>query len=601
MELETLIKAAKGDLRIDLRIKNARIVNVLSGEIYEGDLGVHEDRIVGEGDYDARQVFDAQGLHLSPGLIDGHVHLESSMVQPSEFARAVVPRGTTSVVIDPHEIANVLGLDGIRYILDASKDLPLTIFVMLPSCVPATHMETAGSELHGRDLHPLLVEERVLGMAEMMNYPGVIYTMADVIEKIRPIHKAGGIIDGHAPGVFGKDLNAYVAAGIGSDHECTEVEEARDKLRRGMYVMIREGTTERNLEALLPVLNAHNSRRCMLVTDDRHPGDILREGHIDFLVRTAIARGVAPLSALQMATINPADYFRLRDRGRITPGARADLIVFDDFEPFNVEHVFSAGKLVASRHKMLHDVRPKRPPILRNTVNVRRFRKEKLQIPASARWAKIIKIQTHQILTEKVLKRVKSREGLVVTDVDQDILKLAVVERHQSTGNVGVGLVQGFGLQRGALASSVAHDSHNIISVGVTDEDIYHAVTEIEEMGGGLVAVADGEVLGRVALPVAGLISLNTLEVVEEEMEALLRSASKLGSPLPDPFMTMSFLALPVIPELRLTDKGLVDVQQFAIVPLFEKEDRTGMPFLEVRQPAASLQPGLFILTHGGT
>jgi adenine deaminase len=601
MQLETLIRAARGDMQIDLLIKNAQIVNVLSGEIYEASLGIHEDRIVGEGAYDARQTFDAGGRFLAPGLIDGHVHLESSMVQPSEFARAVVPRGTTSVVIDPHEIANVLGLDGIRYILDSSKDLPLTIFVMLPSCVPATHMETAGSELHGRDLHPLLGEERVLGIAEMMNYPGVIYTMPEVLEKIRPVHSHGGIIDGHAPGLFGRDLNAYVAAGIGSDHECTEVTEALDKLRRGMYVMIREGTTERNLEALLPALNQHNSRRCMLVTDDRHPGDILSEGHIDFLVRTAIRKGIEPLSALQMATINPADYFRLKDRGRITPGARADLILFNDFENFDVQIVFSAGRVVAQDKQILGDLKPKRPAILRNTVNVRRFTLGKLKLPARSNWAKVIKVQTHQILTEKTIKRIKVENGLAVSDPDSDVLKLAVVERHQSTGNVGVGLVKGFGLQRGALGSSVAHDSHNIITVGVTDEEIMHAVSEIEEMGGGMVAVAEGEVLGRIPLPVAGLISVKTLEEVEEEMESLLRAAAKLGSVLPDPFMTLGFLALPVIPELRLTDKGLVDVNKFALVPLFEDEDRHGMPFLDIRQPATPPKPGLFILTHGGT
>jgi adenine deaminase len=601
MQLETLIRAARGAMELDLLVKNARIVNVLSGDIYEASLGILGDRIIGEGEYDAKQVFDAKGLLLAPGLIDGHVHLESSMVQPSEFARAVVPRGTTSVVIDPHEIANVLGLDGIRYILESSKDLPLTIFVMLPSCVPATHMETAGSELHGRDLHPLLGEERVLGIAEMMNYPGVIYTMPEVIDKIRPVQAAGGIIDGHAPGLFGKDLNAYVSAGIGSDHECTEVTEALDKLRRGMYVMIREGTTERNLEALLPVLNRHNTRRCMLVTDDRHPGDILREGHIDFLVRTAIRKGVDPISALQMATINPADYFRLKDRGRITPGARADFILFDDFENFNVLTVFAAGQIAAQNRQIVGDIKPKRPAILRNTVNVRRFRPEKLRLPARSRWAKVIKVQSHQILTEKTIKRIKVHDGLAVSDTDSDILKLAVVERHQSTGNVGIGFVKGFGLQRGALASSVAHDSHNIITVGITDDDMFHAVSEIEEMGGGMVAVAEGEVLGRLPLPVAGLISVHALEEVEEEMEAILRAAAKLGSALPDPFMTMGFLALPVIPELRLTDKGLVDVNKFSLVPLFEDEDRHGMPFLDIRQPAAELRPGLFILTHGGT
>lgn len=567
MELSKIIKYARGEEEVDLLLKNVRLVNVLSGEVYLTNVAVARTKIVGFGEYRAKEVLDLDGYYLCPGFIDGHVHIESSMLTIPEFAKIVVPHGTTTVVIDPHEIANVLGLDGIRYMLESSKYNPLSVYVMLPSCVPATDMETSGSQLASYDIAPLFSNPWVLGLAEMMNYPGVIFGDGEVLAKIASAR--GHPIDGHAPGLTGKDLAAYVAAGIGSDHECTTLEEAREKLRLGIYVMIREGSTAKNLRDLLPLVTPTNARRMMFVTDDRHPGDLIREGHIDHIIRLAIDQGIDPVLAIQMATLNPAEYFGLKDLGVIAVGRQADMVLFDNFKDFRILKVWRAGTLVAEDGKIIPWERPQRPIPLRSSMNIK-WEGVDFKIPAHSSKVKVIEVIPGQIVTRKLITEAKIVNGYVVSDVERDILKIAVIERHTASGNIGKGLVKGFGLKKGAIASSVAHDSHNIVVVGVSDEEMMKAVREIEAMKGGLVAVAGEQVLARLPLPIAGLMSEKSAYEVEAELEKLTEATRALGCVLEEPFMALSFLALPVIPELKLTDKGLVDVTEFRFVSLFE-------------------------------
>lgn len=568
LKLNDIIRYARGEEKADLLLKNGLAVNVFTGEVLRADVAVASGLIVGVGDgYEARKTIDLAGRIVCPGFIDGHLHIESTMLTPYQFARAVVPRGTTAVVCDPHEIANVLGLDGVRYMLEASEGLPLTAFVMASSCVPATHLETAGATLTADDLATLFDHPRVLGLAEMMNFPGVLFCAPDVLAKLKMARARGVPIDGHSPGLTGRDLQAYVAAGIRSDHECTQLEEAREKLRAGMYLLIREGTTEHNLVELLPVVTPENARRCLFVSDDRHPDDLMDKGHMDYSIRLAVREGLNPVTAIQMVTLNAAERFRLWDRGAVAPGYRADLVILDSLENLNVEKVFSDGRLVAESGEMLPLTPPKAvalPPSVKVDWDGLSF-----AVPATGDRARVIGIVEGQVGTAALELPVKRENGLAVADVERDILKLAVIERHNATGNVGLGFVKGLGLQRGALASTVAHDSHNLIVIGMNDADMLAAARAVAGMGGGLAAVAGGQVVGQLPLPVAGLMSEEPLETVRAKMDGLLAAARDLGSPLHNPFMTLSFLALPVIPTLKLTDKGLVDVNKFDFVPLF--------------------------------
>ena len=567
MELEKRIALARGEGRADLLLKNCRVVNVFSGGVERTSIAVAGGIIIGLGDYRAKKVIDCRGAYCAPGFTDSHVHIESSMVTVPEYARAVVPRGTTTVVIDPHEIANVFGLSGIRYMLNASEGCPLNVYVMLSSCVPACGLDTSGAELTSSDLASLWSEERVLGLAEMMNYPGVLNRDPEVMAKLRAA--AGRPIDGHIPGLSGKDLNAYIAAGVGSDHECSSLSEAREKLARGMYIMLREGSAAKNLKTLLPVCTPGSCRRCLLATDDRHPEDLLAEGHIDYLLRTAIAEGIDPVDAIRMATLNAARYFGIPAAGAVAPGYRADLVTFGSLKKMEIDRVFKDGRLVARGGKMVLKGWEPELPMLRGSININWADLDDFRVPAGEGKARVIGVVPDQIFTRALRLTLKTRRGEAVSDLKRDILKIAVLERHTASGRVGVGFVRGFKLQSGALASSVAHDSHNIIVVGTDDKDMMTAVIEVVRMGGGQAVVEGDRVMAALPLPIAGIISPRPLAEVRRAVIALNTAVRRLGSTLQDPFMTLSFLALPPIPSLKITDRGLVDAENFKIVPLY--------------------------------
>jgi adenine deaminase len=566
MELADLIEVARGDKPADLLLKNATVINVFTGDIEETHIAIVHSRVVGLGDYQAREVVDLGGRYVCPGFIDAHVHIESAMVPPNEFARAVVPRGTTTVVTDPHEIANVLGLEGIRYMLEMAKYNPLSIYVMAPSCVPSTDMETTGAALYWYDLQTLQHEPYVLGLGEMMNFPGVVNGVPDVLDKLRAFQ--GRVKDGHAPGLGGKSLMAYTAANIGSDHECTTVEEARYKLGLGMFIFLREASNARNLRDLLPVVNSHTSRRLCFCTDDRMPADLLDEGHIDHMVRLAIAEGIEPITAIRMATLNPSEYFHLHDRGAISPARRADLVVFSDLAAPRAEMVFRGGKLVAKDGETIPWERPQRPTVLRSSMNVD-WSHLNFRVAADGCKVRVIGLIPDQIITEHLIEELPTWEDEVMADPGRDILKIAVIERHLATGNVGLGFVKGLGLQKGAIASTVAHDHHNIVVAGADDGSMFNAVQAIAATRGGMAAAYNETILAQLPLPIAGLMSDRPIETVRRQMDEVLAAAKQLGSPLHDPFMALSFLALPVIPSLKLTDRGLVDVDRFELVSLF--------------------------------
>jgi adenine deaminase len=564
-ELSRLISVAKGDEPADLVLANARIVNTLNGEVETGSVAICGDRVAGVGDYKkAKKAIDLGGKYLAPGLINGHTHLESSMLDVGQYARAVVPHGTLAIVTDLHEIANVCGLEGIRYVLDCSRRLPLDMFLMAPSCVPATHLETSGASIGPEEIRRILRWRECIGLGEVMNYPGVLAGDAAMLSKIEAAR--GRVIDGHAPGVTGKELSAYIAAGMRSDHESVSLDEAVEKLRRGMYVMIREGSSEKNLDALLPLVTDRTYKRCLFVVDDRSCVDLLRDGDIDAVVRKAIRLGLEPVRAVQMATVNTAEYFRLGGLGAVAPGYFANLIVLEDLTDFTISMVFYCGRLVAEEGRPLFPSYKPTDNRLTDTVNIKPFTIDALRLKSSGESQPVIEAVPGQIITRMKQEKVSVKDGFIMPDTSRDILKLAVVERHQATGNIGLGLISGFGLKRGALASSIAHDSHNIVVVGTGDEDIFLAIKEVERLKGGLVVVAGGQVLDSLAMPVAGLLSEEPLESVVARLDRLEQTAVDLGVTLPSPFATLSFLALPVIPELRLTDLGLVDVNGFKLI-----------------------------------
>jgi adenine deaminase len=569
MNLKELISVARGEIPADLLLKNAQIVNTFIGEIEQADVAIYGDRIAGVGNYDnAKEIIDLQGRFLAPGLINGHTHIESSMLHPARYAQAVVPRGTLAVVTDLHEIANVCGFKGIKFVTDWARKLPLDMLFMAPSCVPATRLETSGTQINSKEVKRILAHPKIIGLGEMMNFPGVVSGDEEVLNKISA--SKGKVIDGHAPGLAGKELNAYLSAGILSDHESTTMEEGKEKLRRGMYLMIREGSSEKNLDALLPLVTDNTYKRCFFVVDDRSCADLLQEGDIDAVVRKAISRGLEPVRAIQMATINTAEYFRLHDRGGIGPGYMANLITITDLAKLEIDMVFYQGKLVAKQGKPFFPLHPITLE-LKDTVRIKPPTLKSLSLRAkrsdlNEESYPVIEIIPGQIVTKKAIEKITVVDEAVMPDVERDILKLVVVERHKASGNIGLGLVKGFGLKKGALASSVAHDSHNIIAVGTNDLDIIKAIEEINRLQGGLVVCANLEILASLPLPIAGLLSPEPLEAVVSQHEKVEKAAASLGNLPPSPFAILSFLALPVIPELRLTDLGLVDVNEFKLI-----------------------------------
>lgn len=565
--LKNLIRVARGKQAPDLVLKGGRVLNVFSGEIIRADVAVCDGIIAGIGSYEGPVVIDAAGDYITPGFMDAHMHPESTLLLPAELARAVLARGTTAIFADPHEIANVLGIEGIRFMLAASEDLPVDIYFLLPSCVPATDLETSGASLSVAELKTFRREKRVLGLAEMMNYPGVLCGSDPVVEKLIAFRRR--IRDGHAPLLSGKDLNAYIAAGIRSDHECTVLAETQEKLRLGMHIMIREGTQAKNLKELLPLVTSWNSRHCSLVTDDLHPHDLLAKGHLDHLIDIAVGEGIEPVEAVRMVTFNTARYFGLRDVGAVAPGYRADLLILQSLAPVRVRSVIKGGKKVFDDGGFTGEETTRAECGQISAMNVRPFNREAFAVPSRGERIRVIGLIPDQILTRQLILEPAVRDGAIVSDVSRDILKLAVVERHRATGRIGLGFVQGFGLKEGALASSVAHDSHNIIAVGCDDGDLFAAVKAVEAMNGGLAAVRNGELLAGLPLPIAGLMSDRPLAEVARGWEELRRVARDFGSVPAEPFMVLSFLALPVIPELKLTDRGLVDVNLFEHVPLF--------------------------------
>ncbi|WP_319560731.1 adenine deaminase [Marispirochaeta sp.] len=569
--MKRLIDVATGRRKADLVLQNARIVNVHTHEVSDGSLAVDQGVIAGVGAYEGKKELDLNGAYLLPGLIDSHVHIESSLVSPEQFARLVVPRGTTTVIADPHEIANVAGLDGIRYMINAAKGVPLDVYFMLPSCVPSTSFENAGAELDAAALAELINDEAVLGLGEVMDYPSVAAGDAGILAKIALAAERNKPVDGHGPMIEGRGLNAYRAAGIQTDHECSTLDEMRDRLRLGMRILIREGSAARNLSTLIKGVGPHSARYCSFCTDDKQPEEILNEGHIDHNLRLAIENGLDPLTAIQMGTLNAAEGYGLPRKGALVPGFDADLIVVDNLRHLNVQQVYKKGVLVAKNQEALFPVNTPDIRSVSGSVNVAGLSEGSFRLKLKNDLVNVIHLHPGNLITEKAVRKVYvDDQGCFACRDKLDILKLAVIERHKASGNVGLGLVEGFQLKGGALATSIAHDSHNLIVIGDNDRDMLTAAEALISCGGGMCAVKEGTVLDTLPLPIAGLMSNESADQLNQRLGRINRIAydALKVNPQVDPFMSLSFLALPVIPELKLTDMGLFDVTNFEFIDI---------------------------------
>lgn len=571
-ELKKRIDVAAGRTPADLAVRNAKIVDVFNCRIIEGDVAVADGMIAGiGGPYHGKQEIDAEGKYLSPGLIDSHIHIESSYVTPEEMGRMAVPHGMTTIIADPHEIVNVAGIDGLDYMMKAAQQTALDIFFMLPSCVPATPFETSGAVLDAEDMIEPLKRDRILGLGEFMDFPGVVHASGGALKKLTAAHNSGKIIDGHSPGLIGMDLNAYAAAGICDDHECTTVQEMTERISLGMYVLLREGSACHDLRPLLKGLTPENSRRCLLCSDDRQPWTMIHEGHIDHHLQICAQEGVDPFTAIRMATLNAAECFRLYDRGALAPGRRADMVLFDDLKTYRVRRVWIAGEECASDGIYEREVHHVDYSPVRGSVHAADFSEKKLRLHLKTGHVRTIDLQPGGIMTRIGSADIAlTEEGDFMYNPSVDLVKTAVVERHHNTGNVAVGLLRGYGIRRGAVAVSIAHDSHNLIAAGVSNSEMAAAVQAVIDQKGGIALVLDGVVAAGMALPVGGLMSDQTGERVEQQLEEIRTKAFEvlgINREL-DPIMTLCFMSLAVVPEIKLTDRGLFDVTKFDFVPL---------------------------------
>ena len=561
--LKRLIDVANGKKKAELVIKNGSIVDVCSGKVFKADLAIAEGYIAGFGEYEGEKEIDIEEKYISPGLMDAHIHIESSYCTPEEFGRMVVPHGTTTVIADPHEIVNVCGINGFHYMQNAAKNTCLSVKYMMPSCVPATSMEDAGCIILAKDMKEDIVSEAVPGLGEFMDYNAIIQNDNIALDKLVLARNHKKIIDGHSPNLFGKDLNAYVCGGIDTDHECSTLEEMEDRLSRGIYVQLRQGSACHNLEALIPGINEFNFRRCLLCSDDRQPKTIFEDGHLEYHLRTLVKAGISPVMAIAMATINVSDCYGLKDRGMIVPGKRADFVIFDDLKDFKVSSVYILGEEVAKDGNYLKELEKYDISGVSDTVHLDNFKKEMLQMCLKSDEVFAIEMIAGGVLSKKTKIKIKRDEkGLFVFDKNIDACKCAVIERHHNTGKVGLGIIKGYGIKSGAIAASVAHDSHNIICVGVNDDEMYMAIENVKENGGGFSLVKDGKVIESLSLPVAGLMSDLSGEEVSKKLLSLHKKAvDELGvNESLEPVMSLTFMSLMVIPELKLTARGLFDI-----------------------------------------
>ena len=568
--LKKLILTAKGEQKADVVIKNCKVVNVFTGTVVQGDIAICGDQIAGVGSYSGEVEIDAQGKYAAPGFIDSHIHIESSYVSPEELGRLLVPHGGTTIIADPHEIVNVLGITGLDYMMDAAKNTKMDIQFMLPSCVPAAPFENAGAVIDAAAMEEPIQREKILGLGEFMNFPGVVNADDDVLDKLMTAKRAGKLIDGHSPGLHGSALTAYASVGIRGDHECATVEDMQERLALGMYVLLREGSACRDLRNLLPGVTPENSRRCLLCSDDRQPKTIFEEGHLDHHLRVCVEEGLDAVTAIRMASLNAAECFHLNDRGAIAPGYRADIVLLDDLKEFHVSKVWIAGELTAENGAYLPKVIKQDISSVMGSVHLKDFSAEKLKMHLDSNRVHTIEIQPGGVVTKKSIDIIQVENGEFVRDPNVDIVKAAVVERHHMTGNVACAFLKGYGIKAGAVALSIAHDSHNIIAAGVSDEEIAFAVQKLAEQNGGIVLVKEGNVVESMPMPIAGLMSDQSGEWVDAKLTAIHEKAyTELGiSGDVEPVMTLCFMSLPVIPELKLTDTGLFDVTQFQFIPV---------------------------------